>query len=307
MDDLADWVDEWAESLHTGNVTDQTITVYVRGARQFVEWFASTRPDASVADIDRKACQRWLGQLADDGMAEATRRVRGIALRLFLGYVAGEPDSGLDHNPAEGVQLPTPKAPPVPVVSDADLGTLLRSMAGASFVDRRDTAIVRVLLDTGCRRGELAGLDVEDIDLRHGEIMLRRTKGGKARIVPVGNRTTLALRKYLRARARRGVRAEVGPLFVPTRVTAGREARMTGGGVRDMLARRCRAAGLAHIHPHQLRHSWAHDMLAAGAGESDVERLAGWTTPTMVRRYGNSVADARARDAARRLGRGDRV
>lgn len=307
MDDLADWVDEWAESLHTGNVTDQTITVYVRGARQFVEWFASTRPDAGVADIDRKACQRWLGHLADDGMAEATRRVRGIALRLFLGYVSSERDSGLEQNPAVGLELPVPTAPPVPVISDDDLGTLLRSMDGASFVDRRDTAIIRLLLDTGCRRGELAAFDVEDVELRHGEIMIRRGKGGKARVVPFGHRTTLALRKYLRARARRGVQAEVGPLFVPTRVTAGREARMTGGGVRDMLARRCRAAGLAHIHPHQLRHTWAHDMLAAGAGESDVERLAGWSTPLMVRRYGNSVADARARDAARRLGRGDRV
>lgn len=307
MDDLADWVDEWAESLHTGNVTDQTITVYVRGARQFVEWFASTRPDASVADIDRKACQRWLGKLADDGLSDATRRVRGIALRLFLGYVSSERDSGLEQNPAVGLELPVPTAPPVPVISDDDLGTLLRAMDGASFVDRRDTAIIRLLLDTGCRRGELAAFDVEDVELRHGEIMIRRGKGGKARVVPFGHRTTLALRKYLRARARRGVQAEAGPLFLPTRVTPGREARMTGGGVRDMLARRCRAAGLAHIHPHQLRHTWAHDMLAAGAGESDVERLAGWSTPLMVRRYGNSVADARARDAARRLGRGDRV
>ncbi|BBG04196.1 MULTISPECIES: tyrosine-type recombinase/integrase [Pseudonocardia] len=307
MDELSDWVDEWAESLRTGNVTDATIVVYVRGARQFTQWLAATHPEASLADVDRRTCQRWLGKLADDGLSEATRRVRGISLRLFLGYVASEPDSGLEQNPAEGLELPVPKAPPVPVISDDDLGTLLRSMDGASFVDRRDTAIIRVLLDTGCRRGELAGLDVEDVELRHGEMMIRHAKGGKARVVPFGNRTTLALRKYLRARTRRGVRAEAGPLFIPTRVTAGREARMTGGGVRDMLARRCKAAGLGHIHPHQLRHTWAHDMLASGAGESDVERLAGWSTPLMVRRYGNSVADARARDAARRLGRGDRV
>jgi integrase len=74
-----------------------------------------------------------------------------------------------------------------------------------------------------------------------------------------------------------------------------------------MLARRCEAIGLEPINPHRFRHSWAHDLLAAGAQEGDVEKLAGWRTPTMVRRYGASAADQRARDAARRLGRGDRV
>jgi len=74
-----------------------------------------------------------------------------------------------------------------------------------------------------------------------------------------------------------------------------------------MIERRCALAALPPINPHAFRHTWAHDLMANGANESDVERLAGWSSPLMVRRYGSSAADARARDAHRRLARGDRV
>ncbi|NMI00720.1 tyrosine-type recombinase/integrase [Pseudonocardia acidicola] len=305
MDELAEWIEEWRLELESGRVSASTVTVYLRSARQFAAWLAEAHPGLTVEEIDRKVCQGWMRHLAEQGKAEATRRVRGLALGLLLGYVAGEADSGLTTNPAANLELPTPKAPPVPVVSDDDLAALLRACDGASFVDRRDTAIIRLLLDTGMRRAELVGIDVPHVDVRLAEVMITG-KGGKARIVPFGNRTALALRKYLRARARRGV-GEGGPLFLSIRATPGRGFRMTGGGVADMLKRRCQAAGLSPIHPHQLRHTWAHDMLAAGAGESDVERLAGWSTPMMVRRYGASVADSRSRDVARRLARGDRI
>ncbi len=305
MDDLGSWVDEWGLELRSGTASGQTVTVYLRAARQFCGWLGEHAPEVTdPSQLTRKHCQGWMRSLTDAGKAEATRRVRGIALRLFLGYVVRETDSGLNTNPAEGLELPTPTAPPVPVISDDDLSTLLRSTAGSSFVDRRDTAIMRLLLDTGCRRAELVGVDLDQVDLKHQEVMVTG-KGSKARIVPFGGRTALALRKYQRARGQRDAGADPA-LFLSTRPTGG-SARMTGGAVADMLRRRCDAAGLVRVHPHMFRHTWAHDLLAHGAGESDVERLAGWSTPLMVRRYGNSVADARSRDAARRLARGDRV
>lgn len=305
MADLTDWLDEWLLELDAGRPGPETITVYRRSVQQFLDWLADTHAEVTApAGLIRIHVRDWYGYLAQQGRAEATRRVRGIALRKFLAYVAGEPDSGLDTNPAEGFELPMPRAEPVPVISDDDLGVLLKSMNGASFIDRRDTAIIRVLLDCGLRRAELVGIDTDDLDLRHQQVTVHG-KGSKTRIVPFGNRTALALRKYLRVRAQRP-QATGAALFLSIRADRP-GARMSGGAVAEMLSRRAQAAGLGHLHPHQFRHTWAADLKGAKISDDQLERLAGWTTPTMSRRYGSHVADEQARDAARQLARGDRL
>lgn len=302
FDDLAA---EW--ELVLGEVAKPTRVVYLRGVRQFAAWLADAHPEVvEPGAVTERHVHGWQRSMADAGRSNATRRVRLIAVRLFFAYLLAEPDTGVTHNPAGRIELPEAGQPVVPVIHDGDLTSLLRSMDGSRFVDRRDAAMVRVLLDTGCRRAELAGIDVDDLDLRAQEITLHQTKGGRARIVPVGSRTALALRKYLRARATHAA-AGSPALFLSVRSGDRGGWRISGAGVGEMLNRRCTAAGLAPINPHRFRHTWAHDLLANGAQEGDVEKLAGWRSPAMVRRYGASAADQRARDAARRLGRGDRV
>jgi integrase len=302
---LTELAEEWELTL--GEVSPETRVVYLRSVRQLAEWLTREHPGLTgPGEVTTRHVHMWQRALADAGRSKGTRRVRLIAVRLFFGYLASEPDTGVETNPAAGIELPEADQRPVPVIHDDDLVRLLRAMDGPTFVDRRDTAMVRVLLDTGCRRAELAGIDVDDLDLRAQEIMLRRAKGGRPRVVPIGSRTALALRKYLRARAKHAA-AGSPPLFLSTRAGTVGGSRISGGGVAEMLGRRCAAVGLPPINPHRFRHTWAHDLLANGANEGDVEKLAGWRSPTMVRRYGASAADQRARDAARQLGRGDRV
>lgn len=132
---------------------------------------------------------------------------------------------------------------------------------------------------------------------------LRRTKGGDERLVPIGGKAALALRRYLRARQRHAA-AGSAALFLSIRSGDRGGWRISRGGVAEMLVRRCDAVGLPPVHPHMFRHTWANDLLSNGANEGDVEKLAGSRSPLMVRRYGASAASQRAQDSARRLARG---
>lgn len=93
------------------------------------------------------------------------------------------------------------KPPSVPVVPEDGLHRLLAVCAGKGFEARRDTAIVTLLLDTGARSGEFAGLRVAGVDFDL-DMLLVLEKGRRERVLPFGRTAALALDRYLRARLR---------------------------------------------------------------------------------------------------------
>lgn len=307
MEIIADYASEWELTLDS--VVPSTRRVYLRGVRQFAEWMAANHPARTeLTDITRAHVRAWLASMATTH-ADGTRRVRLIAVRLFFGYLVGEPDVELSSNPTTGIELPKVIVQPVPMPREQDVSELLASVNGPRYLDRRDQLIVRMLLDVGCRRSELSGVDVVDLDVRDpraATVTLRRTKNGRARVAPLANKTVLSLKKYLRARAKHRA-TEQPALLLSERGNKAGDHRLTGAGIAEMLERRCGRSGIDRIKPHGLRHLWAHDQLASGMNESAVEILAGWSSPMMVRRYGSSLAAERAIDASRKLARGDRV
>lgn len=306
--DLDSWHDEWDLHLSSGKWADGSRTEYMRAVRQFLAWLADNHPMVTAAeDITKQHINEWLAWLTNRPvrpLAANTRAARLLAVRMWFKYIVGEPDSMLATNPTDGIPIPEPKPKPVPVMSDQELADLIAACKGSRFADYRDTFIIRFLLDTGCRRGEVAALNIDDIDRKNQRVLVSGKTG--SRVVPFGAKTTIALGKYLRARARHPA-TEQPPLLLSSRYTNG-DWRYRADSIRDMVARRAQQAGLGHKWPHIFRHTWAHDLKEHGVSTEDLEQLGGWAPGSpSVKVYGRSMAAARAERRARELGRGDRV
>jgi site-specific recombinase XerD len=293
---LQDLHKSFARHLRAEGCADRTVVLYGMSVDFFSRWLESQGREATVDALNRAAIREWLATLADT-KAPGTVRTRYRGLFRFCGWLVAEDE--MTDNPMATLSPPIPKPTPVPVLSDDELARLLKACQGKTLADRRDEAVVRMLLDCGLRVSELCGLTVDGLDL-DGGMCLVTGKGSKVRPVYFSARTARSLDRYLRARS--GSRwAHLSALFVTQR------GAITPDGVRERLKVRGAMAGLADLHPHRFRHTFAHDFLMNGGGERDLKRLAGWTSDVMLERYGASAADARAKAAAQRMKRGDRV
>ena len=185
-------------------------------------------------------------------------------------------------------------------LTDVQIKAMLAACSGLDqFRDRRDEALIRFMVETGCRAGETAVMLLPDVNLPQGTAIVRRGKGGKGRVVPYGPQTTRALDRYVRARRTHRLAAS-DVLWLGDRGKA-----FSYDGLHKTLAMRARRAGVTGFHPHLLRHTAAHRWLAAGGSELGLMSIAGWTRPDMLQRYTRARASERAAEEARKLNLGD--
>jgi site-specific recombinase XerD len=305
---LSTFIASWQLALEAAAKSARTVRSYTDSARAFCRFLADQGMPVSIEEVDAAHVRAFL--LAEEQRTSAaSAAVHFRNIRVFFGWLASEGERE-NPNPMDRVEAPKVTRKAKAFFTDDELTRLLKTCSGATFVDRRDTAIMRVFIDTGLRVSGLAGLRYDPDDESANDVFLAqrrlriRLKGGDETWVPIGKKSAAALDKYIRARTRH---QQASSPWLWLGVQGHNTARMTDSGIRDMVGRRGEQAGIQNVHPHRFRRSFADSWLAAGGSTDDLMHITGWKTYDMVREYTEARGIARAHNAHARLSPGDRI
>lgn len=265
-------------------LSGHTTRAYVSDVAQLAAFVGESADPAAVTPVRVRA---FLADLHRTRSAASLQR-KLAALRTFFRFLVRE--GACDADPTAA--LAGPKRPPRlprPLSVDDCAGLADAPPPGgddASPRALRDRALVELLYGAGLRVGELASLDVRDVDLRAREVRVWG-KGSKERVVPLPAAAREALAAWLDLRRRPGVLSE--PLFTVLRGAAPpgpRARRLSERDARRLLAARARRAGVAEgVHPHRLRHSYATHLLDMGADLREIQELLGHASLSTTQKY----------------------
>jgi site-specific recombinase XerD len=295
--DLESLLPSWQLHMASRNLSPKTQRTYLDAARGLVRHLTAAGMPRHAAGLRREHVESYIAELLTrSAPANASTHYRALQ-QLFKWLID---DGEITESPMAKMRPPKVPESLIPVIDDGALGRLFAVCDGRGFVDRRDRAVMLVLLDTGVRLAGLAGLTLDDVDL-HGQRALRvRLKGGRELLLPLGTAALKGLDRYLRERSRHP-HAGLPWLWL------GERGRLGNSGIYQMLRRRGREAGVEGLHPHRFRHTFAHTWLASGGSEQNLMALAGWSSNQMLGRYGRSAREERARAAHREASPADRL
>lgn len=269
-----------------------TLEAYSRDLLRFLEHLEK----AQVARLDQVSpahVQLYMAKLHERGLGPRSAARNLAALRSFFRYLVRE--KFLTSNPTTSVDSPRlgralPKA-----MSREEIGRLLGAVEGEAPLKLRDQAILELLYGTGVRISELVGLEISQVGLVTGTVVVRG-KGEKERVVPLGEYAAEALRLYVeKGRPALCKSRSFNALFLNRR-----GSRITRQGVWKMLKACAKKAGIPRaVSPHMLRHSFATHLLEGGADLRAIQELLGHSDISTTQIY-THVARARLKEIHRR-------
>jgi site-specific recombinase XerD len=269
----------WAEAL-TGfedwqrarGMGQKTRRAYGVDLAQLGEWAAGR--GLTPAELTHRELRRFAAVLGERGAAKSTVARKLAAIRTFYRHLLERRE--VDANPADLVSSPKKDMYLPQVLKPAEVVELLERIPGATPLDLRDRAMFELAYAAGLRAEEIVNLDTDGAD-PDGEQVRVEGKGGRTRVVPVGEHAWRALDRYL-TRARPALHSgESKALFLSK---SGR--RLSTSDVRRRMKLQARRAGIS---PHTLRHSFATHLLEGGADLRSIQELLGHASISTTQTY----------------------
>ncbi len=262
--------------LRRRGVAEPTRRAYLSDLRGLADWACDkgARPE----ELGARALRRHVAVLAAAGLAPSTVARRLASFRSFFGMLRSE--GAISQNPAELLSAPRRQRRLPDVLRSDEVATLLDRIPAKSPLELRDRAIFELAYSSGLRAAEMVDLNLESVDFDSEQVRVEG-KGGKTRIVPIGEPAVKALDAWMgKARPSLADNDQVA-LFVSR---TGR--RLSTSDLRRRLSVWSAKAGLPPgVHPHSLRHSFATHLLDGGADLRAIQELLGHASVSTTQIY----------------------
>jgi integrase/recombinase XerC len=262
------------------NLSPHTVKAYSADLSQFHSFLGGG--DVAIGEIDHLRIRGYIGTLYKKEKKSSIGR-KLASIRSFFDYLVKK--GCLGNNPARMVAIPKRDRGLPSLISVDEAFALMEAPKDPSFKHLRDRAILETLYSCGIRVSELAGLNMDDIDLKKGVLKVLG-KGNKERVVPIGEKAIKAIGGYLKDRGQgvKGSRGKVDslePLFINLR-----GGRLTQRSIERLVKRY--SLGIAsgkRVTPHTLRHTFATHLLDNGADLRGIQEMLGHASLSTTQKY----------------------
>jgi site-specific recombinase XerD len=269
----------WERWLGARNAAARTRRAYLADAAQLAQWAAAH--GLAPEEVDHRRLRLFAGVLSERGASKSTVARKLASIRSFYRHLVDRGE--IEATPADLVATPKRDHHLPRVLKEEEVGALLDSIPASTPLALRDRAIFEVAYASGLRAEELTLLETADVDFDAEELRVHG-KGGRERVVPLGEQAGRALAAYLdrgRPLLARGAHGDARALFLSK---SGR--RLGTADLRRRLRAWMRRAGTAPgATPHTLRHSFATHLLEGGADLRTIQELLGHSTISTTQTY----------------------
>ena len=268
------WIEAFLIDRKAQNLSKGTLKFYQNKLKLFADYFES-QVITDITQIDPNNLRQFLLYLEETGHNPGGIHAIYRSVKAFLGWYENEVEPENWHNPIKKIKSPKIPLEPLEPVDLQDIYKMIITCNKGTFIGDRDKAILLSLLDTGARSQEFLDINLTDINMITGKILIRQGKGRKPRTVYIGSKSRKAVKKYLKDRR------DNHPAFLITN----NSERLSYDGLRAVITRRSKLAGIKPPSLHSFRRAFAINMLRAGVDIYSIQALLGHKSLSVLQRY----------------------